>query len=144
MINLMDDLFPDLVVPEVEDGRVCNKCNIKKPITDFSYHSGSNYFRPECKQCNNELSKIRSALKKQYGVAPEDHSCPICGLKAEQVEGKGGKAGAWVLDHCHETNTFRGWLCHTCNRALGCFGDDEDRLKKAIEYLRRHRGKEER
>ena len=134
-----DDLFPDLEVPEVEDGRVCNKCGIKKPYSDFSYHSASNYFRPECKACNNELAKIRSSLKKQYGSPPEDYACPICGLSTCQVEGKGGPAGAWVIDHCHDTNTFRGWLCHTCNRALGCFGDSIERMKKAITYLKRHR-----
>lgn len=141
---MIDDLFPELEIPEVIDGRVCNKCNIKKPIEAFSYHSGSNYFRPECKQCNNELAKIRAELKKIHGTAPKGYYCPICNLSTEQVEGKGGRAGAWVLDHCHETNTFRGWLCHTCNRAIGCFGDDIERLEKAIEYLRSHHATEER
>jgi hypothetical protein len=132
-----ETLWPE-IVPEVIDGRVCNKCGIKKPIEHFSIHSASNYYRPECKQCNNELAKIRAALKREHGTAPVDHQCPICTLKAEQVEGKGGRAGAWVLDHCHDANTFRGWLCHTCNRALGCFGDDVERLKKAIQYLEDH------
>ena len=138
---MTDDLFPDLAMPEPVDGRVCSKCGIKKPNEEYSYCSGANYFRPECKQCNRELTKVRKELKQKYGQPPEDYRCPLCGLATCDVEGKGGSAGAWVLDHCHDTNTFRGWLCHMCNRALGCFGDDIDRLSKAIVYLKRHREK---
>ena len=133
------DLFPDLLGEEPVNGRVCSKCGIKKPNEEFSYCSGANYFRPECKHCNRELAKIRKQLKAEHGNPPEDYQCPVCGLKTDQVEGKGGSAGAWVLDHCHETNTFRGWLCHMCNRAIGCFGDDTNRMQRAINYLKRHR-----
>jgi len=135
-----EELFKQSVVT-VKNGRVCNKCGVKKPLDHFSIHSASNYFRPECKQCNNHLAKIRAELKKIYGTAPEGYRCPICNLTTEEVEGKGGRAGAWVLDHCHETNTFRGWLCHTCNRAIGCFGDSVDKLRKGIQYLEAHREK---
>ena len=60
----------------------------------------------------------------------------ICGGGEEDVAGKGNKTnGAWVLDHCHEEDKFRGWLCHKCNRGLGCFHDDIQQLKNAIKYL---------
>lgn len=39
------------------------------------------------------------------------------------------------LDHCHTTNEIRGVLCHNCNIGLGCFKDNPDFLKGAIEYL---------
>ena len=54
----------------------------------------------------------------------------------EQAEGRGGNSGAWVLDHDHETEDFRGWLCHSCNRALGGFNDDVPRMKRAIKYIK--------
>jgi hypothetical protein len=41
------------------------------------------------------------------------------------------------LDHCHTTGVFRGWLCGPCNMGLGCLGDDEASLIRALEYLRR-------
>jgi hypothetical protein len=42
-----------------------------------------------------------------------------------------------VLDHCHSTNKFRGWLCNNCNLGFGHFGDTIAGLEKAIAYLRR-------
>jgi len=29
-----------------------------------------------------------------------------------------------VLDHCHDTDTFRGYICKHCNDGLGGFKDD--------------------
>jgi hypothetical protein len=66
----------------------------------------------------------------------KDYICPICNQDEEQVKGKGNtKNGSWVLDHCHETETFRGWLCHKCNRALGGFDDCAEILNRAVTYL---------
>jgi hypothetical protein len=39
-----------------------------------------------------------------------------------EIEGCGGLAA--VLDHCHETGRFRGWLCQGCNQRLGRLGDN--------------------
>lgn len=55
--------------------------------------------------------------------------CAICGAKPN------GKALS--IDHCHHTGAVRGVLCGLCNRGLGYFGDDVDRLMKAINYLKR-------
>jgi len=43
-----------------------------------------------------------------------------------------------VLDHCHATMLFRGWLCDRCNRGLGFFGDSATGLRQAITYLETH------
>ena len=63
----------------------------------------------------------------------QDGGCTIC-----RTDVPGGKGG-WHLDHDHATGQVRGILCHRCNLALGYFGDDRDRVRSAIEYLRRHR-----
>jgi hypothetical protein len=79
---------------------------------------------------------IRRKLRKIYGMPSEHYVCPICNQNAEQVKGKGNtKNGPWVIDHCHETGEFRGWLCHKCNRALGGFDDNKQILKRAVDYL---------
>lgn len=45
-------------------------------------------------------------------------------------------ARGWCLDHCHATGVNRGMLCNNCNRALGYFKDDPERMERAIVYLR--------
>jgi len=122
---------------DLGDGiKECSKCKQKLSLQHFSRHSGGNYLRPECKKCNNELSKVRDRLKKKHGMPEEGYTCPICLGTEEDVKGRGNtKNGSWVLDHCHEKETFRGWLCHKCNRSLGGFDDDINMLERAIEYL---------
>lgn len=39
------------------------------------------------------------------------------------------------MDHDHETDEFRGLLCHRHNLALGHFKDSIEELHAAIDYL---------
>ena len=122
--------------PACEDTKICSKCMHTLPSSAFSTASGGSYLRPECKACASTLTKVRKQLREVHGQPPAGYNCPVCLCDEEQAEGKGGNASAWVLDHDHDTDDFRGWLCHRCNRALGCFHDDVPRLKRAIKYLR--------
>ena len=116
----------------------CNKCKQELPLSEFSKHSASNYLIPECKKCNNVLSQQRKELKKIYGLPPENYQCPICQRYEKQISSGGGnKSTRWVLDHNHEKNQFRGWLCHSCNMGIGAFKDSIETLNNAIEYLNR-------
>ena len=40
-----------------------------------------------------------------------------------------------VFDHCHKTGKFRGWICSSCNSALGFAYDNINILKAMITYL---------
>ena len=120
-----------------EEGKVCSKCKEFLPLSAFSPTSGGNYLRPECRACNQELTRVRVKLREKHGMPPKDYVCPICKGNEEDVKGKGNtRNGSWVIDHCHETDSFRGWLCHKCNRALGGFDDDTSLLQNAINYLK--------
>jgi hypothetical protein len=115
--------------------KTCNKCKQHLDKSNFSPSSGGTYLRPECKECNRRLSKERKDLRKEFGLPDKNYVCPIC-LKGElELIGNGGNAGIWVVDHDHSTNTFRGHLCHNCNRAIGNFNDDVERIQRTIEYL---------
>ena len=37
--------------------KICNKCKRELSVDKFSKHGGANYLRPECKECNNKLSR---------------------------------------------------------------------------------------
>jgi len=130
------ELFGDDVFFDTEaDTKKCSKCKKHLPLNAFSLCHGQTYLRPECKQCMRSMSKVREAIRKQHGMPNEDtYVCPICLGTAEEV-GDLQNRTAWVLDHCHTTHKFRGWLCHKCNRSLGGFNDSIDTLKRAIQYL---------
>lgn len=51
--------------------------------------------------------------------------CECCGVVGKRMH----------LDHCHTTNTFRGWLCFNCNSAIGKLGDDVAGVSRALTYL---------
>ena len=62
---------------------------------------------------------------KKQNPPPAPGICPIC--KEETT--------AWVLDHCHHTDTFRGYMCRTCNAGIGLLHDDIEVLNRAVNYL---------
>lgn len=67
--------------------------------------------------------------------APEPtRPCPIA---CECCGGPPNGGQGLNLDHCHKTNTFRGWLCMRCNTAIGKLGDDLMGAWKALNYLSR-------
>jgi hypothetical protein len=43
-----------------------------------------------------------------------------------------------VVDHCHKTGIFRGWICNSCNFALGLTHDDPQILRRLARYLDKH------
>ena len=84
----------------------------------------------------------RSDLKQLYGISVEEYAallaaqggvCAICKKKEHRIR--------LCIDQCHCTRTVRGLLCTKCNLGLGYFDDDPERLRAAIAYLERARGK---
>lgn len=123
--------------------RECSKCNVVKPSTQFKTNtSGSDHFdkdgyrllRPECIDCANKISIGKTKAKqaaKRIGIpykAPPGTSCAICNKPPNSRQ-------PLVFDHCHETDTFRGYLHNSCNRSIGVFGDDIQGLLNVLNYL---------
>lgn len=124
---------------EQEETKRCGICHRDLPIALFGKEGkGKNgYLRYECRECANTNSKTVSAIRKTAPPVPEGYRCPICDRDETQLPTYGkNKKSVWVLDHCHVNKTFRGWLCQKCNMGLGNFGDNIDRLKKAMDYLK--------
>jgi hypothetical protein len=100
----------------------CIKCNNIKNITEF--RTDKRGTRNVCKQCLNTNRRIVEGLRKTATLKPIPEVCQCC-----------GKERKLVLDHCHETHQFRGWLCHQCNMAIGNLGDNISGLMNAVLYL---------
>ena len=108
-------------------GRTCTKCRKVKPLDSFSVdNSRSGWRRTECKQCFRRISRGLSKVKKT--APPKPDTCQLCGDPERKL----------VLDHCHHTETFRGWICARCNRGIGSFSDNISNLEQAILYLQNH------
>ena len=98
---------------------------------------------------DNELKAFDYHLRTRFHITVEDYltildaqggGCAICG--ATYFGDK--RLKRFHVDHDHSCcpeagrscgKCVRGLLCHGCNTALGNFGDDRDRLEKAIQYL---------
>ena len=65
-------------------------------------------------------------FKELLGTPPS--KCQVC-KRANKA------ARAICADHCHKTYLFRGWLCNSCNTALGHAHDSAKLLCKLADYL---------
>lgn len=122
--------YPDKIF-KVKPCRYCK--------TDFQPVSPSHlYCSDECaangithnyylRQYGLSLKQVEQMLEKQ------NHCCAICKEAGFKINNK--VYSTLNVDHCHDTGNVRGLLCHNCNRALGLFKDDTNRLKTAITYL---------
>ena len=144
--------------------RTCTKCKVEKTTTEFRKRKGKAGFKSWCNHCENEYNKryyytlskdkINSYARSQYRKDPEKarrrrqasryrltintfedlvdsvgEACNICGIPL-CPSGRN-----LSLDHNHETNRIRGFLCLNCNQGIGKFKEDSKLLQKAIEYI---------
>lgn len=79
-------------------------------------------------------------LKQNYGISLDTYNamlaeqsvrCAIC--KRSEPGGR----GRFHVDHCHDTGTIRGLLCHACNLGIGQLKHSAEILKEAIKYITR-------
>ena len=127
--------------------KTCRRCGETKPLSKFYKNKNcKDGHGSYCKVCVNKTVKDSKTpeksrkynLKSLYGITLEqydemlknqNYGCKICGKTAEENKGN------LVVDHCHSTGHIRGLLCHACNKGLGNFKDDTDRMRVAMTYL---------
>lgn len=85
---------------------------------------------PECRTKRYQRSKGYSLSRAERVELSKRQRgrCAIC-RRGE------ADAGAFVVDHCHETGRVRGLLCNSCNVGIGFLADNPDRAFRAFAYL---------
>ena len=112
--------------------RECKHCGLQGALDLFVTSKDSKDGRRNCCWvCQSLWGKYRMRrpdfdrmLTRQGG------GCAIC-----------GRTDTWrrmSVDHDHVTGAVRGILCDTCNKGIGMFGDDTERVRKALTYLSSH------
>ena len=148
--------------------KVCSICGAIKNEKDFYWHSATNRYCSECKECTKYRSKKyriehpdkiremrnnykerrkeirykndrKSYLKYKYNISED--------IYKEMYDYRNGccdickkhiEYRQLCVDHNHKTNKLRGMLCRNCNLALGSFKDNIQYLQEAIKYLERY------
>ena len=114
---------------DLDESKVCRLCGEDKPYSEYCPKlDRRDKLDSRCKSCIRKGQSLRAQLRKNAGPAPD--VCQLCGRESEYN---------LVVDHCHETNTFRGYICKSCNTGLGAFGDTLEDVIKAKIYLETHR-----
>jgi hypothetical protein len=88
----------------------------------------------QCRACRRiQGHKTRYGLHEgefERLLADQGGGCLVC-LRPD--------APRWDVDHDHFTGEVRGVLCHGCNTAIGILRDDPSVLRRAADYIERHR-----
>lgn len=108
--------------------QVCKVCGKEKDLSLFPKHRQfKTRVDNRCKACIRKQTKLRNELRKLHEHKKTDR-CDCCGEIPEK---------SLVLDHCHKTLKFRGWICEPCNHGIGKLGDNIEGVEKALAYLSR-------
>ena len=127
---MLDKFFDGIAcsyVKEEELTKVCVSCDQKRPLSAFRKNNlkrGVLTTRGDCIPCERKNAKALSNIRKYGEYSPMPDACEMCGSHEKLL-----------LDHCHETNEFRGWFCDQCNRGIAVFGDSAAGLRRAAEIL---------
>lgn len=93
---------------------------------------------PEYRERSKAISR-----RSRYGISPERYEemlqqqSGVCAICASPPNPNGIKSASRLhVDHDHSSGLVRRLLCLNCNRGIGYFGDDPQRLEAAAHYLR--------
>ena len=126
--------------------KTCAYCNESKLLTAFSSNIHSkDKLDHRCRVCASKQGKAAKKLRDNLInsgefdkiMAETNDKCPICSIKMTKQFIKGSWNRGAIVDHDHNTGSFRGIICFKCNKALGMFNDSIEGLQEAINYLKK-------
>ena len=130
MTDTQLDLFSNLSTSYKSNTKVCPQCNTERLLTSYRLYRRATGDRDsrdsKCKVCSRRNNEVIARLRKEAPM-PEG-ICECCSKVTDKL----------VLDHCHTTEVFRGWLCAPCNLGIGVLGDTIKGVTNAISYLKKN------
>ena len=139
--------------------RVCNACKRELPLSDYNKDRNDKHHGKQrtCRKCRKDYYHrmkakdpdyvVKRCLWTRYRMTVEQWNamleeqgggCAICGTTEPR-----GQFNQFHVDHCHDGGHVRGLLCDGCNRGLGYFKDNSERLIAAAAYVAKHDRKED-
>ena len=137
------------------ENRICQKCDVEKPMSDYRLYQSGRRKRRICIACerrnrrdNRESEHTPERLEqmrrrryvREYGVTVEEYDqmvldrqgrCDICGLLPK--DNRGSKLH---VDHIEGTKQARGLLCLRCNVGIGMLKHNRKIIAAAHRYLK--------
>jgi hypothetical protein len=122
-------------------------CNNETPPPRLNKQrkKGSHIHYAQCHTCSNLVWKYGIHNGDRLKILEETNwECKLCLCKMElpnsgEVTNRASNNPAIDHDHSKEIGDdgfIRGVICSQCNRALGLFGDDLERIKRVVKYMR--------
>jgi len=121
----------------------CRTCHSVLSIFEFQKNQrtpkGVVNRRADCKECRKKREGKKPTAKEKKIFLLENpqpeigdiFQCPIC-TRMFTIANK----QSVNLDHDHETGEIRGWICGSCNTAVGKLEDDISILARAIIWIK--------
>jgi hypothetical protein len=113
---------------------ICLECGFVKVKLHSRGHwycvNSKGYVKKEDRKKSTEYiggTKLQRRARKE--LPPFSGNCSICKCATEKP----------VVDHDHETDILRDYLCHHCNVGLGFFRDNSESMKAAAKYIELHK-----
>jgi hypothetical protein len=122
--------------------RYCPEC---KQLARAESAERKNIARRERWQNDPDYRERSKAISRRsrYGITSEQYAdmlavqSGVCAVCAKPPDPNGIRSASRLhVDHDHQTGLVRGLLCLNCNRGIGYFADDPQRLEAAAQYLR--------
>lgn len=104
-----------------------NKSRTKEHIREHnvkSYHRLKNENPEKLQKLRDKVKVYNKKKLEEIAGRPKSDLCEVC-----------NQPGKICFDHCHNENKFRGWICDSCNRALGHAKDNPEILRSLALYL---------
>ena len=111
----------------------CIRLRNKKPKWRRWRKAWANGDSPAARAYNRFKGQKNAARINGHARAPHEKDCPPrpyngicqrCHKVAPSFKGKPEGRDALVMDHCHETGAFRGWVCIGCNTKIEKVDDE--------------------